>query len=295
MRYRGPEAREVQSRVSVVLAEELLVEREWPRGLYVFTTLDSMNSTQRAAAQELWSFLSARPEAYACLNDPGRCIGRYELLRRLHESGANDFNVHRLSDLGGVRFPAFVRYESLHRANLTGLVGSQDELEDAVARLLLRGERAEDLIVTEWLDCRSEDGYYRKWGAHICGDAILAKHVFVGTQWMLKMKHSKRRLVGTEEYEHVLANPHVDLLRSAFETSGCDWARIDYGFYKGRMQVWEVNDNPELGKKWKHDLGRRRAHAVFYRRFEKAIDDVTARLVEGPGYVWGLRGSADRR
>jgi hypothetical protein len=275
------EARGVQSRVSVVLLHEALQRVSWPRGIYVFTTLDGMTGEQIAFAKRLWNGLSAHA---VCLNEPGRVIGRYQLLRALHERGVNDFNVHRLSDLGSVRFPCFVRYENLHRANLTGLVSSLSELEDAVARLLLVGEREEDLIVTEWLDYRSEDGLYRKWGAHICGDAVLAKHVFVGEQWMMKMKQSRIKYSRDEEFEYVTSNPHVELLRPVFELSGCDWARVDYSFYRGRLQVWEVNDNPEFGKKWKHDLGRRRTHAVFYRRLEAALDNVSARIEAGPDF-----------
>jgi hypothetical protein len=281
VRYKGLEARRVQSRVTVLQMGEVFDQRSWPRGVYVFTSLDGMNPSQLSAARWLWSRLSSQPSCFACLNDASRVIGRYQLLRKLHESGLNDFNVHQLSSLDGVRFPAFVRYEHLHRANLTGLLRSRDELDDAVAALLLRGERAEELIVTEWLDYSSDDGLYRKWGAHIVGSEVLAKHVMVGTQWMMKMKYSKIRLAGAEEREYVVANPHVSMLEPVFEASGCTWARVDYSFYRGRMQVWEVNDNPEFGKKWKHDLGRRGTHAVFYRRLEAALDQVSAGIEAG--------------
>src|SRR5690349_4831580 len=131
VRYRGVEAREIQSRVSVMQIHEALERRSWPRGVYIFTTVDSMSPGQLAAARSLWSFLKSKPDCFACLNDPSRIIGRYRLLRALHEQGLNDFNVHRVNELDAVRFPAFVRYENLHRANLTGLVSSRDELEDA--------------------------------------------------------------------------------------------------------------------------------------------------------------------
>jgi hypothetical protein len=229
----------------------------------------------------LWGELRARPEAFACLNDPGRVIGRYQLLRALHEKGVNDFNVHRVRDLDRVQFPAFVRYENLHRGNLSGLLRSRTELEDALAALLLGGEREEDLIVTEWLDYRSEDGYFWKYGAHICGEEILAKHLFISTQWMIKAKYSDRSLVGDKEQAFIDANEHVDQLRPVFELSGCDWARVDYSFWRGRLQVWEVNDNPEMGKKWKTDRGRRRAHAVFFPRFTAAINRLCAPIEPG--------------
>lgn len=289
VRYRGPEARRVQARVLVQRIEDLWGKREWPRGVYVFTTLDSMTPQQRAAATWLWDALAQRPDCFACLNDPHRVIGRYRLLRALHERGMNDFNVHLLSDVDRVRFPAFVRFESLHRANLTGLLQSRAELEDAVSRLLLRGEREEDLIVTEFLDYCSEDGHYRKWGAHIVGPRIIAKHVFVGDQWMMKMKQSRGSLARGEEREYVTSSPHVALLEPVFDLAGCTWARVDYSFWRGRMQVWEVNDNPEFGKKWKHDIGRRATHAVFFRRLESALDEVSSALEPGSPVEFAAR------
>ncbi len=288
VRYRGVEARAIQKRVSVVRVEDFVGRRLWPRGVYVFTTLDSMNPAQLRAAKWLWGELSARPSCFVCLNDPSRVIGRYRLLRLLHERGLNDFNVHRLSSLDSVVFPAFVRYENLHRGNLTGLLRSRSELEDAVASLLLSGEREEDLIVTEFLDYRSSDGYYWKWGAHVCGGRVLAKHLFVGSQWMMKMKQSQFRIAGAEERAYVSANPHVAMLEPVFETSGCSWARVDYSFYNGRMQIWEVNDNPEFGKKWKHDIGRRPAHAVFFRSLERALDEVSAGIESGDPVEFGF-------
>jgi hypothetical protein len=281
VRYKGMEARRVQSRVSVLQMGEVLDRVSWPRGVYLFTSLDGMNAAQLGVARWLWNRLSSQPSCFACLNDPSRVFGRYRLLRLLHERGVNDFNVCLLSELDRVRFPAFVRYEHLHRANLTGLLHSRGELEDALALLLLRGERASELIVTEWLDYRSDDGLYRKWGAHIVGSSVIAKHVMVGTQWMMKMKYSKIRLAGAEEREYVVENPHVALLEPVFDLSGCDWGRVDYSIYRGRMQVWEVNDNPEFGKKWKHDLGRRGTHAVFYRRLEAALDQVSSAVEAG--------------
>lgn len=291
VRYKGAEARNLKKRVQVVRVEDFIGRRRWPRGLYLFTTLDSMTPGQKAAARWLWRELGSRPDCFARLNDPDKTQGRYSLLRTLHEKGINDFNVHLLSDLSAVRFPAFVRYENLHRANLTGLVRSRDELEDAVAAMLTRGERPEDLMVTEFVDYKSDDGLYRKWGAHICGTEILAKHVFVGRQWMLKKKYSVQSLVGGEEFEYISTNPHAKMLEPVFEASGCDWARVDYSFWRGRLQVWEVNDNPEMGSKWKYDVGRRKSHAVFFRRFETAIDRLCDPIEPGSDVEFSLPAS----
>ena len=51
-----------------------------------------------------------------------------------------------------------------------------------------------------------------------------------------------------------------------------------------RPRISVVNDNPEFGKKWKHDLGRRRTHAVFYRRLEATLDSVSEGIEAGPDF-----------
>ena len=75
VRYRGVEARGVQSRVSVVLLLEALQRVSWPRGIYLFTTLDGMTAAQLAFARRLWDGLSAHA---VCMNEPGSVIGRYQ-------------------------------------------------------------------------------------------------------------------------------------------------------------------------------------------------------------------------
>ena len=282
VRYKGREARNVSRRTIFVRIEDVFGHQEWKRGIYPFTSLDGMTKEQLVAAKWLWSRLSERPDAFAPLNKPGKVIGRFELLRRLHQVGANEFNVHRVLGLPrDVRLPAFVRYENLHRGNLTALLDTRSQLDDAIARLLAKGERAEDLIVTEFLDYKDDDGVYRKYGAHIVGERLVPKHLMAGRHWMLKMKTTERRCVGGDELRFVTESPHRALLEPVFAMSGHTWGRIDYSIYKGRLQVWEINDNPEMGTKWKRDLGRRPVHRVFFPQFERALDEVSGQIVQG--------------
>jgi hypothetical protein len=279
----APYWRHLRDRTSVVLYEEMLGRDEWPRGVYLFTGTDGMEPAQKSLATALHRLLSPMRDSCAVLNDPERTLGRYELLKALRRHGINDFDVHRVASLpGDVQLPAFVRYERYHRANLTGLLRSRSELDDALARLLLRGEREEELLVVEWLDCADENGTVRKWGAQKIGGHVFGKHLMAGPYWMVKRKTTDPRAVGRDELPYVTEFPHHRVLEPVWEISGHEWARVDYSFWRGRLQVWEINDNPEMGTKWRRDLGRKEVGRRVFSNFDRALDAVAAAVQPGP-------------
>jgi hypothetical protein len=282
-RYCAPYWRHLRDRTTVQLYETALQQTLWPRGVYLFTCTDGMEPAQMALAKALYASLSCRPNECAVLNQPGRVLGRYTLLKTLRAKGINDFDVFRLHELpADLRFPVFVRYERFHRANLTGLIQTRAELDDTIARLLLKGERADELIVVEWLDYKDGDGNYRKWGAQRVGSHVFGKHLMAGPHWMVKRKSTTKDAVGADELPYVSDFPHHDTLAPVWEVSGHEWARIDYSFYMGRLQVWEINDNPEMGTKWKRDFGRGRVQRTVFANFDRALDAVAREIEPGP-------------
>lgn len=282
-RYVAPYWRAIRDRTTVLLYEDALDRAEWPRGVYLITGTDGMEPAQLACARALHANLSERPTECAVLNDPSRLKGRYDLLKALRAQGINDFDVHRVEAVPpDVRFPVFVRYERFHRANLTGLIHTRAELDDTIAQLLLKGEDARELIVVEWLDYKDEDGLYRKWGAQKVGSHVFARHLMVGSQWMMKRKYSERKSVGSEEVPYIERFPHHEVLAPVWEVGGHEWARMDYSFWKGRLQVWEINDNPELGTKWKYTHWRKKEQGVVFSNMEAALDEVSSRVASGP-------------
>ncbi|HXH60745.1 MAG TPA: hypothetical protein VNI20_05245 [Fimbriimonadaceae bacterium] len=275
-RHVAPYWRRIQRRTTVQTIETLHDRASWPSALYLMTGLDGMDVTQLALVGALWDELQKRPNQCRALNDPRRVKDRYSLLTELRQKGMNDFGVFRLDEIPcDLRYPVFVRYERLHRANLTPLLHSRAQLDDALAALIDRGECPCELLVVEWLDYKDDDGYYRKWGAHKTGPFVFGKHLMAGSHWMVKRKTTERRAVGSDELPYVADFPHHDLLAPVFEMSGHDWARIDYSFCRGRLQVWEINDNPELGTKWKRDFGRRKVQQRVFANFERAFAHVT--------------------
>jgi hypothetical protein len=288
-RYCGPYWRHLRDRTTVQLYENALDRSSWPRGVYLMTGTDGMEPAQMNLAKSLYSRLSAELHACAVLNRPGVLPTRYELLKKLRAIGINDFNVFRITELpGDLRFPVFVRYERFHRANLSGLIQSRSELDDAIAGYLLRGERAEELLVVEWLDYRDPDGNYRKWGAQKIGGSVFGKHFMAGPHWMVKRKTTSPKAVGKDELPYVTAFPHHEALESVWEVAGHDWARIDYSFFKGRVQVWEINDNPEMGTKWYRDFGRKEIGRRVFANFDKAFNEVAKGIQPGPPMQFSL-------
>lgn len=276
-------SRNFRSRVQVLLIDALAPKSEWPRGIYLITNTDCMSPSQLHAAQWLYEKLKSAPSKFAVLNDPSRVLGRYALLRKLHDLGINDFNVHRVRDMPAtVRFPAFVRDENLHRANLSPIVHTQAELDDAIARLLADEDQKDELLVSEYVDYRDDDGNFRKYGAQKAGPHVFGKHLMAGPHWMLKRRSSRRRAVGRDELPYVRDFPHHQELEQVFEIAGHDWARVDYSFYRGRVQVWEINCNPALGTKWKRDIGRGRANRATYLHLDRALADIAKEIQPGP-------------
>ena len=282
-RYCASYWRELRDRTTVLLYEKALQRTSWPRGVYLMTCTDGMEPAQMNLATALHARLMERPGSCAVLNKPGRTLGRFALLKQLREMGINDFDVHRVTALPtDVRFPAFVRYERFHRANLTDLVHTRAELDDTLARLLVGGEVADELLVVEWLDYKDEDGIYRKWGAQKVGPHVFGKHLMAGPHWMVKRKTTDARAVANDETPYVTEFPHHPELEPVWEVSGHEWARMDYSFHKGRLQVWEINDNPEMGTKWKRDFGRKQIGRQVFANFDRALDEVAKGVQPGP-------------
>jgi hypothetical protein len=238
--------RDLRRRVGTVCYEDLAFGPALDPGTYVFTDLERLSPTELELATTAWRQLATRPDAYRLLNDPGKVLRRFELLRALHAAGINRFTAHALSEGNAVRYPAFVRRASDHDGALSPIVNSRAELDAAVADLVAGGAPREDLIVTEYCDTRDAAGVFRKYSAFRAGDRIIARHLFHSDKWMLK----KADLLGPERVDEELAylrdNPHEEQLRKVFDLARVDYGRVDYALLDGQVQVWEINTNPTI-------------------------------------------------
>ncbi len=218
-------------------------------GVHIFTDFERMLPPERWFARRLHGHIAEHPESYRALNDPTTWTGRFDLLRGLADAGLNDFQVHRLRDLGPqVRFPAFLRWENEHTGSLGSALGSVEEVRARVdkrisrRRMLLRHL----LMVVEQVDVRGDDGMFRKYSAMKIGDHLVPRHVLFSRKWVTKKPDIVTPELAAEELRFVEEFPHADQVDDVFRRAGMTYGRIDYGMRDGRMQVWEINSNPVI-------------------------------------------------
>jgi hypothetical protein len=103
------------------------------------------------------------------------------------------------------------------------------------------------LLVEEYLDTSDERGLFRTYAAYRIGDSVFGHSVLQGVEWSVK---NSNRLATPEAYEedsaYYYGNPHRDLVAPLFELAGVDFGRVDYSLAGDRIQVWEINDNPQF-------------------------------------------------
>jgi hypothetical protein len=251
--------------------QQLLQRGSAPPGVYIFTDRDRMTMSQRRIAGAIRrQILSAGP-GFRVLGDPERQLGRGELLQALSEDGVNDYRVHGLSGLqeSQIRFPVFVRIEDDHMGPRSDLLYSWQEVVQSVAKLILAGFLERQILVVEYVETKGEDGLYRKYGSFRIGSKIVCQHILHSTTWLGKRESTVRTpdlIAISDEFYH--QNPHVDLLMPAFERAGIEYGRMDYGFADGRLQVWEINDNPMFVGRNPHRVSKINKGAGFMNAFE---------------------------
>lgn len=227
--------------------QQLLQRGVAPPGAYIFTDRDRMNPYQRRLAGAIRRRILTAGPGFRVLGDPERQLGRLELLQRLSKDGINDYRVHSLENLNpsSIRYPVFVRIEDDHMGPRTDLISTWEDVVKSVATLVLAGFKKEQIIVVEYVDTQGEDGLYRKYGSFRIGSQIVCQHILHSSSWLGKRDSTIRtpELVASSD-NFYYENPHSDILIPIFERAGIDYGRVDYSFVMGRIQVWEINDNP---------------------------------------------------
>lgn len=277
----------LRDRVRVLTYPEAEHELGAP-GAYVFTDMDRLNPEWLERTAAMWKQLEGR-EDVVTLNDPRIVLGRHALLTRLHDEGWNGFEVALLNDRHLPPRPLFLRHAVEHTGNLTPLLRTGPEVRNAARDLMARGYRPKRLMAVEFCDTSEPDGRFRKYSAFRVGDRIIPRYLSVASSWMVKtgareVDETTARL----EYDYVTRNPHAESLAAIFRIANIDYGRIDYGLKDGRVQTWEINVNPMIGRHMRK-LGspsspeqvrsrklRRPALEVFYREFSDAITTLAA-------------------
>lgn len=251
-----------------------------PRGAYIFGDAWRMNPLQRQMVRLIANVLRAEGDSVRIFNDPDRQLGRFELMRRLCEAGRNSFNVHRIEDIERARFPVFLRADNDHLGPRTGLLQTPDEVKRESSRLVLDGVPTQRQMAIEYIETGNEQGLYRKYAALRIGETILAHHMMLCNSWTSKRATRLRTPEERDESdEYTLSNPHAELLMPIFEIAGIEYGRIDYGLKDGRIETWEINDNPI----YMHLTQRNQmSRVVKHPSIKAALDRLSCGIPEGP-------------
>lgn len=284
--------RDVASRFDVIHTETLPARRELRRGTYVLAALDQYSSGTAALVAAIHAQLSGH-EGVRFLNHPSSTLQRFELLDTMHRSGRNDFRAVRVTDdWRSLRYPVFVRDSGSHDGALSPLLHTPIDVERAIGQALVQGRQLRRLMVVEFCDTADSDGSYRKYSAFVVGRHIVPRYLSVSREWMLKFQGSEFTLrMAEEERDYVLTNPHEAELRDIFALARVDYGRIDYGMKDGRLQTWEINLNPTIGRGLRTSSGkippeleavRKPTKEHFYTRFREAWESVDSPPGVGP-------------
>jgi len=276
-------------RFRVIDFEQLPVMRRFERGTYVIAGIERATPAMKTLIASVCDQLDAAGGS-RILNWPTRTLGRFELLSRLYAAGKSDVRVARANDdLHSLRYPVFIRSERAHDGNLSGLLERPSAVRAALGALLLEGHSLHDLMVIEFCSTADAQGVYRKYAAYNLGGRILGRSLNAGRQWMLKLETSDftRELV-MEDQRYVMENPYAEQLAEVFRLANIDFGQIDFSIKDGRVQPWEINLNPTIGRGVKPGGGlgprelwpiRSQTRELFFDRFRAAwieLDSISA-------------------
>ena len=294
----------LRDRLRILHYEDLRSRRELPPGTYVLSALDQLGTAMRRLLQELRRQLDSAP-GFRFLNHPALTLRRFELLTELRRLGCNEFGAVRATgNLSGLRYPVFLRSAQFHEGAISPLLHSDAEVRAWIGRAVLTGHRANDLLAVEFCDTADEAGYYRKYSAFNVGGRVLARSLQHGRRWMLKHEGTEFSVpMALEEQRYVSENPHASSLAEIFRITRVDYGRIDYALREGRIQTWEINLHPTIGRGRTPskvpipddvDAIRHETKERFYSAFESAWRAVDVEIVDASPVRVALDGALAR-
>jgi hypothetical protein len=257
--------------------ERLLRERTARVGHYIFVDHDRLTSYELDCTAVFCRTLREREPRARILNDPINVLDRVALLRSLQRAGINDFAVTCLGD-GAVpeKFPVFIRSRDEHRGPESDLIRDRENFFETIAEARRNGLPLMHRVAVGFAAERDPDGWFRKYGVIRCGDRLIPQHLMRGKHWMVKSRvRDADAEAAREELAFVQSNPHRSTLLEVFNIAGVEFGRVDYGIWKGRLQVYEINTNPHFPRFEKRDQ-RREMRELIREELLGAFDRINA-------------------
>jgi hypothetical protein len=267
-------------RIYLVPYEELLGIEQFPGGVYIFSDLERLNRYQKSLVQELWNRLDEAGEGYTLLNNPAASMGRYELLSLLYQRGMNSYAIYRVDEIPRpIQKPVFLRHIYEHGGTFTQVFSHEEELDEAIALLILKGIPPEELAAVEYCETADSEGIYRKYSIFRIGNSYLPRHEIFSQKWDLKYPDLLEPAMIAEEMSFLETDPHQEECRKIFDVARIDYGRIDYGLKEGKLEVWEINTNPiVMMPHQNYNEVHIPAQEWFAGRAEKAFEELAADL-----------------
>lgn len=249
MAYLDDWAGDLKSVFEVLLYEDFM---RWPatgQGTYIFSDIERLTDEQLAVFRDYADQLQCEFPDALVLNHPLHALRRMGLLEALHAGGINTFRAYPVNALlKDIRFPVFLRKEREHAGPASPLIRDFNAFWFEALRLAVNGIRMEDMMVVEYCETRSPDGWYRKYSAFRFGNCIIPAHIIFSNHWVAKDSVTENALLLEEEVAYIRNNPHQQWLMRVFESACIQYGRIDYSMLEGQPQIWEINTNPILLK-----------------------------------------------
>ncbi|MBT0959241.1 hypothetical protein IV417_17775 [Alphaproteobacteria bacterium KMM 3653] len=230
--------------------DNLLDAVRLPKAVYILSDFDRLHPW-------LWEVLGRyvdliRAGGGKVLNDPRLFRPRHALIRTLKAEGINDYTC-ALPALGEwpERYPVFLRTLTAHRGVGSDLLEDRAAAEAALDTALKAGHAIADLLFIEFAAEPIEGArgpVYHKLSNYKIGEAVVPTNGVFQDVW--EAKYGTVGAGSDESYARERAemadDPNGPLVARVFEIARVDFGRVDYGFYKGRPQIYEINTNPMM-------------------------------------------------
>jgi hypothetical protein len=261
------------ARVEVVTYETLLKARTVPRATFVFTDLDRLSLWELRLVGLL--FRRMREQGLRVLNNPARVLSRWGLLRALNLAGINDFNAYRVEErVRPKRWPVFLRAEGAHLGPISDLLHDWNQVAQEIERAMAKGAPLTGMLIVEYAAEPVQPGLYLKLASFRMGPTDFAHLSVLEDHWVAKT--GKMGLatpaIFDDEQRVVRENPYGAQLARAFDIAGIDYGRVDFGLIRGKVQVYEINTNPDMGFEKEHPSPvRRETLRIFMHNYLEAL------------------------
>jgi hypothetical protein len=228
--------------------EQLFRDLRIPMGHIVFSDLDMLTHYEREVVIAAADALTTADTGVHILNDPRDILERYPLLRMLERERVNKYSVTRLD--GGdrpSRYPVFIRCEDNHVGVDTDLLHNDEEFDSALEELREQGKVLKRRVAIEFCAQPSCEGRYQKFGVMNVGGTLIPQHILQSEHWLVKRRsQGKTQDDIEEELAFIKENPHRESIDRIFKLACIDYGRIDYAIVDGKVQVYEINTNPNF-------------------------------------------------